>query len=428
MSRFLCFAQRKRLFLCLVWPVLTVPKSNENTVHMKDEQRVILHVDMDAFFASVEQVDAPELRGKPVIIGQGHRGVVSTASYEARVFGVHSAMPVATARRLCPQGVFLPGRRWRYKEVSHVVMDIFRTVSPLVEQVSVDEAYIDVTGTSLLFGAPRIVAQHIKSEVLAATGLTCSVGIAPNKFLAKIASDMNKPDGIYEIRPEDVTKFLETLPVGKIPGIGPKAREALSRYGISKAGDVLQWPRGFWEKRFGKMGTLLHDRAQGIDLSPVVVYHEPKSSSAENTLEEDTTDRELLLGWLWRHAERVGHDLRRHKLRGRTVTLKLKFDDFSTRTRSQTLARRTDETRMIFDVAAQLFQKEALPRRVRLIGVGVSNFRAVPRQLSLFEEDGEEKSQGETSREKDLDRTIDAIREKFGRGAVLRGPSVKKPK
>ncbi|NJB68860.1 DNA polymerase-4 [Desulfobaculum xiamenense] len=381
---------------------------------------------MDAFFASVEQADDPSLKGKPVIIGGSHRGVVSTASYEARVFGVHSAMPSATARRLCPHGVFLPGRMRRYREVSGIVMDILRTTSPLVEQVSVDEAYIDATGTDRLFGPPQALAAHIKSEIVAATGLTCSVGIAPNRFLSKIASDMNKPNGVFSIAEDEVAAFLATLPVRKIPGIGPRTQETLKLYGVTVVGDILKRSAEFWVQRLGRMGALLHERASGVDDTPIVPYHEPKSSSAENTLDEDTTDREVLRRWLFVQAERVGADLRRHGYRGRTVTLKLKYADFTACTRSRTLPDCTDVTGVIFDTACELLDAEALRKRVRLIGVGVSNFNQPQRQLSLFEmpaqsAGGAPRAVDAKPRGAELDRAMDAIRQRFGRDAVQRG-------
>lgn len=389
---------------------------------MDTVRRVILHVDMDAFFASVEQADFPALKGKPVIVGGSHRGVVSAASYEARAFGVHSAMPVATARRLCPHGAYQPVRMRRYREVSQEVMDILRTASPLVEQVSVDEAYIDATGTERLFGPPVALAQHLKNEVRAATGLTCSVGVAPNKFLAKISSDMNKPDGIFVIDEDGVSDFLAELPVRKIPGIGPKSQEALKRYGVEVAGDILKRSAEFWEQRFGSMGRKIYARALGVDDTPVVPFHEPKSSSAENTLDEDTADIEALRRWLLIQSERVAMDLRKHGLRGRTVTLKIKFSDFTNRTRSRTLPDCTDSTRLIYEVGCALLDAETLRKKVRLIGIGVSNFRQPERQLSLFDIEGSTPlPQLDTAREGRLDKAMDAIRGRFGSDVVSRG-------
>lgn len=377
-------------------------------------RRLILHVDMDAFFASVEQLDNPELRGKPVIVGGSTRGVVSACSYEARKFGVHSAMPTAQARRLCPHAAFVPVRGERYAELSHQVMAVLQDFSPLVEQASVDEAYLDVSGTQRLFGPPEALGARLKVAVREATGLACSVGIAPVKFLAKIASDYDKPDGLYVIHPEDMESFLRDLPVGKIPGVGGSSLSRLRDLGICTAGDVLRYPESFWERRFGKFGQALHARAQGIDPRPVVTQYEAKSEGAENTFATDTNDREELKRWLLDQAERVGRRLRRDKHKGRTVTLKIKFNDFKSITRSKTLPEPTSATRCIFETAARLLDQEPLPRKVRLIGLSVSNFGHKPLQLSLFHE-------AEENHDEPLDQTLDAIREKFGKDALVRG-------
>jgi len=376
--------------------------------------RLILHVDMDAFFASVEQLDHPELRGKPVIVGGGERGVVCACSYEARAFGVHSAMPSARARRLCPQGVFLPVRGRRYAQASRQVMAVLENFSPVVEQASVDEAFLDVSGQERIFGPPEELGAAVKQTVLEAAGLTCSVGMAPVKFLAKIASDQNKPDGLFIIRPEEVQAFLAALPVAKIPGVGPQTAQRLAALGVRKAEDVLRFPKQFWQNRFGKWGDLLHDRARGIDPRPVVREHEAKSEGAENTLAADCGDREELKRWLLDQAERVGRRLRRHGRMGRTVTLKVKFNDFQTITRSKTLPGATHSTRMIFDTAAALLDAEKLPRQVRLIGLSVSNFARRANRLSLFQEPN-------ARRDRELDKALDAIRDKYGTGALVRG-------
>lgn len=378
-------------------------------------QRWIMHVDMDAFFASVEQLDNPELRGRPVMVGGGHRGVVAAASYEARRFGVHSAMPTAQAMRLCPDGVMVRGRMARYKELSRKVMQVIHGFSPLVEQASVDEAYLDLTGTERIHGSVEAAAAALKTGVREATGLTCSVGVAPVMFLAKIASALNKPDGITIIRPEEVPGFLATLPVGKIPGVGPKAKAMLGQWGVQTAGDVLNRSRDFWERRMGERGLALHDRAQGKDPSEVEPHGAPKSSSAETTLDKDLSDKEELSRWLMLQAERVGRDLRRHGLRGRTVTLKLKYSDFKSITRSRTLPGATDSTDTIYEVAREMLDAERLERSIRLIGVGVSHFGEPPRQLSLLGEAGEDPAR------RQLDNAIDAVQDKFGGKALSRG-------
>lgn len=379
-------------------------------------QTWILHIDMDAFFASVEQMDNPDLRGKPVAVGgTSDRGVISAASYEVRKFGVHSAMSYIKAKELCPEIIMVPGRMKRYKEISDQAMGVLAEFSPTVEKASVDEAYLDGTGLERLFGPIEEVGLRIKDRMLEVTGLTCSVGIAPVRFLAKIASDMDKPDGIYVIRPEDVQPFLHTLPVKKIPGVGKKLLTILTRYGVRTCGDIRKKPREFWAERLGKYGGALHDRACGIDPNGVVTYAGAKSSSAENTFQEDTVDRSLLKTWLLAQAERVGADLRRSGYKGRTVTLKVKYADFKQITRSRSLDSRTDNTALIFETACDLLDRLELRRAVRLIGVGVSNFEPRNRQVTLFEESPA--AQEETS---ELDRAVDQVRKKFGSRAVTR--------
>lgn len=376
----------------------------------------ILHIDMDAFFASVEQLDNPELRGKPVVVGgTSDRSVVAAASYEVRAFGVRSAMSIVKARRLCPNIVIVPGRMKRYKEISRLVMGALGEFSPLVEQASVDEAYLDGTGLERLFGPVDEVGRRIKARVRELTGLTCSVGAAPIRFLAKIASDMDKPDGIYIIQPHEVEPFLRTLPVGKIPGVGKKLVETLRQLGVRTCGDVRRRDRDYWVARLGKSGGALHDRSLGIDPNGVEVGGGAKSCSAENTFSEDTSDRAVLTRWLLAQSERVGADLRGHGYKGRTVTLKIKYGDFSQITRSKSLDARTDNTALIFETACGLLKNLELRRAVRLIGVGVSNFEARACQMHLFEETP--LSAEETSR---LDQAVDRVRERFGSRAVTR--------
>ena len=399
-------------------------------------ERRMAHIDMDAFFASVEQLDHPEWRGKPLAVGDGQRSVVSAASYEIRVFGVHSAMPVQQAKKLCPHGLFVPVRMWRYKEVSRRVMAVLQRFSPLVEQASVDEAYLDATGLERLFGEPAEFAETLRAAVRAETGLTCSVGVAPVRFLAKIASDFHKPDGVTIIRPEDVRAFLDALPVGKIPGVGGKTLELLQHLGVRLAGDILKHPLEFWKKRLGERGLWLHQRAQGMDERPVVPFTPPKSSSAENTFAADTRDPAILRRWLLRQSERVGADLRAQGVRGRTVTLKAKFADFTQVTRSRTLAEPVCDTQSIFDTALALLA-ELNPRKdLRLIGVGVSQFGQPPaRQLSLLDlasPHDTTQAGGQTAKQAGvqaaparpkgaLDQAMDAVRGRFGKAAIVRG-------
>ncbi|MGV8074247.1 MAG: DNA polymerase IV [Syntrophobacteraceae bacterium] len=374
----------------------------------------ILHIDMDAFYASVEQADQPELAGKPVIIGGSKRGVAAAVSYEARKFGVRSAMPIFEARRLCPDGVFLPVRMTRYQEVSRQVMQILDTVSPMVEQASIDEAYVDVTGTESLHGPEIALITKIKDTIRDRTSLTCSIGIAPNRFLAKIASEMNKPDGWTIINQEDVAALLQKLPINKIPGIGQKTALVMKDLGIQTAMDVLKFSREFWVKRLGKGGADLYERAQGVGPTVVIPHRAPKSCSAEDTFASDTGDTEELKKWLLRQAEEVGRDLRKHGIKGKTITLKVKFSNFKTVTRSTTLPEETHSTRAIYDTAVKLLSALRLKEKVRLIGVGVSNFAVGMVQKSLF-------TNKSIQKQEELDLALDRIHDKFGRKAILRG-------
>ncbi|CAK7053461.1 MAG: DNA polymerase IV [Desulfovibrio sp.] len=413
-------------------------------------QRWIMHIDMDAFYASVEQLDNPDLRGKPVIVGGSSvRGVVSASSYEARKFGVRSAMPIFQAKRLCPQGIFVKGRMWRYKEVSRAVMAVLHSFSPLVEQASVDEAYLDAAGLTRVFGPVEDMARALKEAVREKTGLTCSIGLAPVKFLAKIASDMNKPDGLTVIYPDEVPAFLTRLPVERIPGVGKKTMPELKRLGVTYAADVARYPKDFWERRFGKAGIALYDRAKGVDERGIVPFEPPKSESAENTFEEDTLDREYLVTWLLRQAERVGRNLRAQNLAGRTITLKVKYADFTNVTRARTLDAPTNLTRVIFDTAVELLEELNPAKKLRLIGVGVSHFgeignRPTPKveQLSLLPvADDAPGSLARTAagntpgikkrdfaRESAVDKAMDAVRDKFGANMVMRGKLLERDK
>jgi DNA polymerase IV len=383
------------------------------------QDRWIMHLDMDAFYASVEQADNPELRGRPVIVGGSHRGVVSAASYEARVFGVHSALPMFKARQLCTQGIFLPVRMSRYREISQQIMAILAGVSPVVEQISIDEAYVDLTGTQKLHGPLPEFACRLKGEIKEETGLTCSIGLAPNKFLAKIASDLRKPDGLTIIAEAEVPDFLKTLPVDKIPGVGAKTRTKLQALGVSKTGELLERPHSFWQKQLGKWGLLLYERALGLDSTPVCPDNGPKSCGAENTLAQDTDDLDELRQWLLQQAERVGRELRRDNLKARTVTLKLKFADFEQITRSHTLARPSSSTQQIYHLAEKLLLETTLKAKVRLVGLSVSQFAESMVQESLF-------PQFRALKQDQLDQALDQIQGKFGIQAICRGRVGKK--
>jgi DNA polymerase-4 len=378
--------------------------------------RTILHLDMDAFFAAVEQRDNPALQGRAVIVGGlSDRAVVTTASYEARRYGVHSAMPMFQARRKCPQAVIVVPRKERYKQVSRVVMGLLREFTPLVEPVSIDEAYLDVTGCERLFGAPPQLAARIKARIRETVALSCSIGIAPNRFLAKIASDMHKPDGLTRIFPEQVLAFTETLPVGKVPGVGPMTFETLRRLGMRTLGDLRQCPESLLERRLGRFGRRLKALAFGVDNTPVVPWAPAKSVSSEDTLAEDTAEEAILRGRLLLQAETVGVQLRKMGLRAKTITLKLKYADFSQITRSVTLAGPTQAAETIFGAAVNLLQAQTLSRKVRLIGVGASHLfpESAPSQLTLFGDSADRNADWEK-----VDQAVDAITRKFGRGTV----------
>lgn len=385
--------------------------------------RKILHIDMDAFYAAVEQHDNPSLRGKPVIVGGDaeKRGVVSAASYEARPYGVHSAMPISQAKRLCPQGIFLPVRLGRYQEVSEQIFEILRMYTPLVEPLSLDESFLDVTGSEKLFGPALKIAKEIKKRIFESTGLTASAGIAPNKFLAKIASDLKKPDGLVEIKPEEVQDFLRNLPISKLWGVGKATEETLKGMGICRVGQLAAYPMEAIERQLGKFGRELVALARGEDDRPVVPEAEAKSISQEETFTPDLWELGTMKKVLLEQSERVAWDLRKQRLKGRTVQLKVRYPDFSLVTRSTTLPSPTDQAIEIYQAALKLLERtEALPRKTRLLGVGVSNLRPrdEPEQLSLFHS---HRLKVERSTE-----AVDRIRDKFGPQAIKRASLAEK--
>jgi DNA polymerase-4 len=387
--------------------------------------RKILHIDMDAFYASIEQQDNPALKGQPVIVGGDaeKRGVVSAASYEARAFGVHSAMPTSQARRLCPQGVFLPVRMDRYREVSGQIFEVFQVYTPLIEPLSLDECFLDVTGCESLFGPAPEMAREIKRKILVRTGLTASAGIAPNKFLAKIASDWRKPDGLVEIKPDEVGAFLENLPISKLWGVGKSTEEILKGMGILRAGQLAQYPPEGIGKKLGKFGLELLALARGEDNRPVVPHEEAKSLSQEQTFTPDLQDRQAMEQILLDQAEQVGWELRKQKLKGQTVHLKVRYPDFILITRSQTLSLPTDAGMEIYRTAVKLLEKtEVRSRKARLLGVGVSNLRHrdAPLQRGLFDSYREKE-------EKSLE-AVDKIWNKFGPEAIKRASLLERKK
>lgn len=379
---------------------------------------MILHVDMDAFYASVEKLDNPELRDKCVIVGGiSDRGVVSAASYEARKFGVRSAMPMYMARRLCPHAVFLAPRGWRYKEMSAVIMGILRSFSPVVEPVSIDEAYVDISGCGHLFGTPADIGRAIKEKIREQTGLTCSVGIAPWKFLAKIASDMEKPDGLVVISTDQAHAFIESLPVDRVPGVGRVSGRVLSKMGIKTLGDVKRYREATLVRRLGKFGARLCELARGIDRSRVEPLRPVKSVSSENTLAADTRDREELKKYLLEHAEDVARQLRKKQLRAKTVFIKIKHADFTQATRQAPLQRRSHSAEILYHAAAGLLDAYGMEKPVRLIGLGAADLvdAGIPVQQDLFSN-----LSGRWEKWEKVETALDAIREKFGNSGIGR--------
>lgn len=379
---------------------------------------MILHIDMDAFFASVEQLDNPGLKGKPVIVGSPtRRGVVTTASYEARRFGVHSAMPMFQARRLCPEAIVVPGRMRRYKEISGQVMEVLGGVSPLVEPVSIDEAYIDITGTGRIHGSPEDAARLVRKTIFRRVQLTCSIGVAPLKFLAKIASDLKKPNGITVIRARDMIGFIDSLPVRQVPGVGKVAQATLQAHRIETLGDVKNISEAKLVQRLGKFGRRLFELAHGIDRSTVQACRSTKSISAENTLPENTRDVAWLKKCLLEHAERVGRELRREALAAKSVTIRIKFADFRQISRSTTLPAAIRSSAEIYRHSLRLLKAEPLDQAVRLIGVGVSSLLSdtLPLQQELFSSKGDKKKRWER-----VDSAVDEITQKFGPGKLAK--------
>ncbi len=389
----------------------------------------ILHVDMDAFFAAVELLRHPELAGQPVVVGgAGARGVVAAASYEARAFGIHSAMPSARARRLCPHAVFLPGDHAHYSEVSARVMAVFREVTPLVEPISLDEAFLDVGGARRLHGPAEVIAERIRTTVAAREGLTCSVGVARVKFLAKLASEAAKPRasdrgtrpgaGVVVVDPDQERQFLHPKPVEALWGVGPATSSKLQRLGIRTIGQLAETPEPALVRSLGRAhGRHLHALANGIDPRPVVPDQGVKSVSHEETFARDIFDRAVLERELLRTADAVATRLRKGQIAGRTVSLKVRFGDFRTLTRSTTLAEPTDSARTITDVARSMLAEIDVSAGVRLLGAGVSQLGdGSVRQLSL--DDVAPAGRADWTR---AESAVDEVRARFGPTAL--GPA-----
>jgi DNA polymerase-4 len=377
--------------------------------------RTILHVDLDAFFAAVEQRDRPELRGRPVVVGgggPGDRGVVSAASYEARRFGIHSAMPLRRASRLCPDAVFLPVDGAKYQAVSREVMAILRRFTPSVEPISIDEAFLDVTGSAALFGDGPTIAVRIKDGVRVEVGLTASVGVASTKLVAKIASDLRKPDGLVVVPPGEEASFLAPLPIQRLWGVGEQTAIALREYDVRTIGDLAALPPDLLVRRFGKHGAALAERARGVDPDRVVGDADPaKSVGHEHTFDVDTSDPEIIERTLLAMADGVAGRLRSSGLRAATVTVKIRDAAFRTITRQRTLVDPTDLTEPIYRAALELARPEVRGIRVRLLGVTASHF-GEPNQLALF---GPQEPRRRRATE-----AADEVRRRFGDRAVTR--------
>ena len=382
--------------------------------------RTVLHVDMDAFYASVEQRERPDLKGLPVVVGADPRGgrgrgVVAACSYEAREFGIHSALPISRAWQLCPSAVYLPPRGSLYAEVSRRIMRILRAYTDLVEPVSIDEAFLDVTGSSRLFGDGARVARTIKDRIQDEEQLSCSVGVAANKFVAKIASDAEKPNGLCVVARGEEKAFLASLPIRKMWGVGPKLEQRLRKWGILSIGDLGSRESSFWTERLGRHGQRLWELSQGLDDRPVQPVQGFKSLSHERTFETDCRDFQEVRKTLLALCEKVARRCRRHGVSGGTVRLKWRFEDFSTHTRQRKLDSASDDADLLFAVVLELC-RDFLPlaRRVRLVGVGLSSLE------HRREAVGKDLFTGPRGRKRSLDESLDRIARKFGAGAIGR--------
>ncbi|MBW2643602.1 MAG: DNA polymerase IV [Deltaproteobacteria bacterium] len=383
----------------------------------------IIHLDMDAFYPSVEVLDNLSLKGKPVIVGGGkERGVVSSASYEARKFGIHSAQPIAKAKRLCPGGIYLPVRMSRYQEISKQIFEIYHHFTPLVEPLSIDEAFLDVTGSIRLFGQSENIAKKIKQIILIETGLTVSAGVASSKFVAKIASDIDKPDGLTVVPPNGVRGFLDPLPIKKMWGVGKVTQLALSLLNIHTFRDLRKTPVKVLEKKFGKHGVRIHLLAMGVDERDVIPEHDVKSIGHEQTFLQDIISLDAAQKELLTLADKVARRMRHKSLTGKTITLKVKYFDFVQITRSTTLPKSINDGLEIYSTACRLLEKtEVTKKPIRLLGISLSqlSFLGTGIQLSLFDQD-----QSSQKRQR-LNTVLDSLYERFGDESVLPGTLLK---
>ena len=385
------------------------------------KQRHIIHLDMDAFYPSVEVLDNPDLKGKPVIVGGGReRGVVSSASYEARKFGVHSAQPMAHAMRLCPRGIFLGVRMKRYKEISDMVFKVFYRFTPLVEPLSIDEAFLDVTGSVRLFGTAEDIAKAIRDTIRKDIGLTVSAGVAPSKFIAKIASDINKPDGITVVDSDHIKEFLDPIPIGRMWGAGKVTQAALLQMGIKTFRDLSLASREMLEERFGSHGVNMQLLSKGIDDRDVVPERDAKSIGHEDTFLTDILDISHAKKELLSQSVRVARRMRKEGVKGRTVTLKVKYSDFKQITRSAALPCVSDDAHEIYLTVCGLLDKTSVGKKpVRLLGVSLSNFESKRiAQMPLF------KDQEGSDKKGQLHKALDSILDRYGDKALQSGTLV----
>jgi len=389
-------------------------------------QPLVCHLDMDAFFVSVEELFDPSLKGKAVVVGgkKDQRGVVSAASYEARKFGVHSAMPLRTAASLCPHAIFVEGHMGRYGEYSRKVYGVLTRFSPKVDMASIDEAYLDLTGTGRLWGPPLKTAHLLHEAIREATQLRCSLGLASSRLVAKISSDQAKPNGVLYIVPGTEAAFLAPLEVRKVPGVGKKTEEALHKIGIRYVGDLARLEESFLAQRFGKWGLALAGKSQGLDAggwfdTPIGASEDPKSISHEHTFNTDTANKEQLETALLKLTEMVAQRLREHKLYSRTVSLKLRDEDFVTVTRAATLDHATQLDREIGGAVTELFRKAWDGKKpIRLLGVHAGGLQPMEGQMNLLEEE-------KTARMRDVFRSVDHIRDKYGDAAISLAKTLK---
>jgi len=385
--------------------------------------RAILHIDMDAFYASIEQRDNPELVGKPVIIGgKVGRGVVSTASYEARKYGVRSAMPISEAVRRCPDGIYIPPNIPKYRAVSEQIMNIFHRYTPDVEAISLDEAFVDVTGSQKLFGSAEQIGRAIKQSIYEELQLTASVGLAYNKFLAKLASDLDKPDGFYIVMPEDLQEKIWPLSIRRMMGVGHKTADMLERMGVKTIGQLAVMDSGLLEHIFGKAGVQMHELANGIDARMVESVREAKSFGRETTFPTDISDQYTLETVLFTLADDVCHSLRSHHVKGRTVSIKIRYPDFKSITRAITLEQYTSSFEPVYNTVKQLMEKhytDGTP--VRLIGVTVSNLK---QETEIIEQQDLFADQKTVKKVDALNKVLDNLNDKYGSEIVHRARKI----